>query len=79
MIGKCNCCGLEKEVVKHHVSYFPELITQLCKSCHRTEHCRTNNFLKKDNDLMHLAKYYMNYFILYNSLNLIVFKKLQKC
>jgi len=53
MEGKCNNCGEIKTVVKHHVSYFPELIIQLCKSCHRAEHCRTHNFLKDDKKLFY--------------------------
>jgi len=34
---KCALCG-SKDVIKHHVSYQPERIVWLCRSCHRKVH-----------------------------------------
>ncbi len=38
IIGKCTICNKEGYVVAHHVCYFPEMIQQVCYSCHRLIH-----------------------------------------
>lgn len=48
MIGKCNDCGKEGKVVKHHVCYFPEQITTICTKCHGKEHTKNNKALTKE-------------------------------
>jgi len=39
---RCICCGLPREIdfelIKHHVSYFPELIAHVHFSCHQEIH-----------------------------------------
>jgi len=36
---RCENCGSEKNVVKHHISYYPdERTVPLCESCHKEAH-----------------------------------------
>ena len=37
---KCFKCGSDRFVIKHHISYNPEVVVDCCKSCHRTIHHR---------------------------------------
>ena len=34
----CTLCEQEKPLVRHHISYEPEVIVMLCRSCHGKEH-----------------------------------------
>ena len=34
----CERCHISEWAVKHHISYFPEIITKLCKKCHYIIH-----------------------------------------
>ena len=36
---KCGCCG-EKTlaIVKHHISYYPEKVIEICANCHSIIH-----------------------------------------
>lgn len=34
----CAVCGSEKQLQRHHVSYEPEMIIDLCKQCHKKLH-----------------------------------------
>jgi len=36
--GTCLECGKEGEVVRHHSSYFPEQLRQVCRNCHGKIH-----------------------------------------
>jgi hypothetical protein len=38
----CVICGSTENLVSHHISYEPEIIETLCKSCHREIHCHTS-------------------------------------
>ena len=33
-MNKCEICNSSKNVIKHHVNYFPEEIMYICRSCH---------------------------------------------
>ena len=35
---KCSICGKEKNLLTHHLSYDPEVITKMCQACHLTIH-----------------------------------------
>jgi len=35
---ECMVCGSDKNLVEHHQSYFPEITTWLCRSCHGKLH-----------------------------------------
>jgi len=37
---KCIICGSTKDLVKHHVSYDPEIIDILCRKCHTSLHMK---------------------------------------
>ena len=48
----CQICGSTKNVVNHHLSYDPEEIITVCRSCHRKTHnkikiVRPKNFNSK--------------------------------
>jgi hypothetical protein len=34
----CEHCKIESATVKHHISYFPEVVVRLCKRCHKVIH-----------------------------------------
>ena len=34
----CERCHISEWAVKHHISYFPEIIIKLCKKCHYIIH-----------------------------------------
>ena len=34
----CEHCHISEWAVKHHISYFPEIIIKLCKKCHNIIH-----------------------------------------
>ena len=44
-INECNFCGSKENLLFHHVSYDPEIIQVLCKSCHIKEEHRGQLFL----------------------------------
>ena len=38
---KCQLCGKDvptKKIIKHHLSYSPEVIVELCRKCHSLAH-----------------------------------------
>ncbi len=37
---KCFKCGSDKNIIKHHISYNPEIIVDCCGSCHKRIHLR---------------------------------------
>lgn len=40
---KCELCGATKSLIHHHVSYDPEIIQILCRSCHHKVHWKNGN------------------------------------
>ena len=38
--GKCSICGSTEDLVRHHVSYDPEIIDILCRRCHSSLHAK---------------------------------------
>lgn len=38
----CEHCGVTKNLVRHHISYEPEITQMLCRSCHGKEHQKPN-------------------------------------
>jgi len=38
--GKCSVCGSTEDLVRHHVSYDPEIIDILCRKCHSSLHMK---------------------------------------
>ena len=35
---KCVVCSIYYATIKHHISYFPEVTTGVCESCHKKIH-----------------------------------------
>ena len=50
----CEHCHISEWAVKHHISYFPEIIIKLCKKCHNIIHKskspENDNLKKYDKD-----------------------------
>jgi len=47
----CEICNLNQATIKHHISYFPEITTGVCTSCHHKIHSGlfsglTKNYIK---------------------------------
>lgn len=42
---KCFKCGLEENIISHHIKYNPEEIVDCCRSCHKLIH----NKIRKEN------------------------------
>lgn len=34
----CERCGAEEDLHRHHISYYPEKVATLCRSCHQRTH-----------------------------------------
>jgi hypothetical protein len=51
---KCDACGTDEKIVMHHISYKPESLVPLCKSCHRKVHRKYGKQYVKKN----YVKYY---------------------
>ena len=44
---KCYCCDkLSNHWTPHHISYFPEIIVNVCGDCHKTIHFAYRHYLK---------------------------------
>ncbi len=41
---ECQGCGATNHLVKHHVTYVPELIQILCRECHKKVHVKRGIF-----------------------------------
>ena len=35
---RCKVCTIYHATIKHHMSYFPEVTTGVCESCHKNIH-----------------------------------------
>lgn len=44
----CEVCGTRDKLVRHHISYQPEIIQILCRRCHRVIHGKTHPLRPKD-------------------------------
>ena len=51
----CTECGSIINLVYHHISYDPEQLVVLCKSCHKKEHHK-NNILRPHNFVSKIIK-----------------------
>jgi len=48
---KCEICSSPRFLVKHHISYEPEVIQILCRSCHsKLHHPKGLKFGKREKD-----------------------------
>jgi hypothetical protein len=36
--GLCLLCNRNKRLLEHHISYFPQIIIHICRSCHKHLH-----------------------------------------
>lgn len=44
MNSRCEVCNNNSGKIKHHTSYLPQKIINVCERCHKKIHC-SNNFL----------------------------------
>lgn len=43
--ASCEICSKESQLIKHHISYFPEELISICQRCHYNIHkrCKKSN------------------------------------
>jgi hypothetical protein len=44
--GYCFCCGNSKKLLKHHLSYEPDITVPVCKKCHFILHFASSTCLR---------------------------------
>lgn len=55
LVGECYFCGSKTYLIQHHISYVPEILVTLDKSCHGKIHAIMDvqqNQIKKNNESM---------------------------
>jgi hypothetical protein len=53
--SECTKCGAKDNLLDHHVSYVPEIIETLCRSCHMSFHKRYPDRIRVPKDFKRKA------------------------